>query len=287
MRVRTKNFTEALEPPRRAKSVSLFFAVALTATAGQLLSWARTGKSVASFPSGSAVENILQLPVGLILPVRLEDTISVREAQKGALIEARIMQAVPVSGRSKIAVRSLVKGAILKIDKDANGEGVKLSLKFDQLEDGKQTSPISTSLRAIASYIAVRTAQTPWTEADAGAPSGWSNTIQIGGDVRYGDGGMVRNRNKQKVGKGVLGGVLVYVQANSALGCEGPINGDDRLQALWVFSADACGVYGLKGMEISHSGNTDPLGEITFHFAKDSLKLDAGTAMLLRIVPKP
>lgn len=287
MRVRSGNFTEELRASRFAKFVPLLLAAVLLAMAGQLLSWARDPRGVASFPSGGAVQNIPQLPVGLILPVSLENAISLKEVQKGAVVEARIIQDVPLRGRWRLAVRSLVKGVILAIEQDADGVGVKLTLSFNQVEDRKQTIPTNTSLRAIASYMAVRSAQTPWTEVEAGSPSGWANTVQIGGDIRYGDGGIVRNRDKQKVGKGVLGGVLVHVAANPALGCEGPINGDDRLQALWVFSADACGVYGLKSIEISHNGSTDPIGEITLHFAKDSMRLEAGTGMLLRVVPKP
>jgi len=144
-----------------------------------------------------------------------------------------------------------------------------------------------TSLRAIASYLTVRSAQTPLTGVDAGSPAGWANTVQIGGDIRFGDGGPVRNRAKQKVGKGVLGGVLVHVRANPASGCEGPVNGDDHPQALWVFSADACGIYGLKGVQISHKGNQPPIGEITLHFEKDDMKLASRTGMLLRVVAQP
>jgi hypothetical protein len=143
---------------------------------------------------------------------------------------------------------------------------------------------MNTSLRAMASYQAVRSAQMPLTGPDSGTPARWANTVQIGGDIRYGDGGLVRNRHKQQVGKGVNGGVLVHALANPNGGCEGPINGDDHLQALWVFSADACGVYDLKGVDIAHAGKSDPIGEITLHFEKDDMKLEAGTAMLLRVV---
>lgn len=233
-----------------------------------------------------AVESYTQLPIGLILPICLEDTLSVKDAQKGQLLAGRIMQDVPLASREKLSTKALVKGSVLSIAKDGDG-GVSLTLAFTQVDDRKQSIPMTTSLRAIASYIAVRSAQTPWTAADNGSPAGWANTIQIGGDVRYGDGGMVRNRYKQKVGKGVLGGVLVHVQANPSAGCEGPLNGDDHLQALWVFSADACGVYDLKDVKIAHNGNSNPAGQITLHFDKENGKVAAGAGMLLRVVPHP
>lgn len=246
---------------------------------------------VAGFASAheaaSAVQGVSQLPVGLIVPVSLENALEVKNAQKGTPLESRVMQEVPLAGREKIPLRSIVKGAVLAVVQDSDGSGVSVTIAFTTLDDRKNVVSMSASLRAIASYIAVRDAQTPWTAGDSGTPADWANTIQIGGDVRYGDGGVVRTRTKQKVGKGVFGGVLVHVQENPKGGCEGPVNGDDRLQALWVFSADACGVYGLKDVKIAHAGRSEPAGEITLHFAKRDTKLDAGTAMLLRVVQKP
>ncbi|HEY1483354.1 MAG TPA: hypothetical protein VGF19_11550, partial [Candidatus Acidoferrum sp.] len=69
--------------------------------------------------------------------------------------------------------------------------------------------------------------------------------------------------------------------------CDGPVNGDDRLQALWVFSSDACGVYGISNVEIARTGQTGPAGVITLKFEQADAKLDAGTAMLLRVVAPP
>jgi len=266
--------------------VSIVLIITLAASAARLASSARSA-STAGFPKGVPVQGALTLPVGTILPARLEKAFALKEAKKGAVLEARIMQDVPLPEGEKIATRAKLRGSLLAVEKDADGAGVRLTLNFNQLEEHKQISSITTSLRAIASYISVRTAETPFMDADAGTPSGWANTVQIGGDIRYGDGGLVRNRSKQKVGKGVLGGVLVHVAANPGKGCEGPVNGDDHLQALWVFSADACGVYSLRGVEIVHTGKTAPLGEVTLHFAKDDMKLEAGTALLLRIVAEP
>lgn len=232
-----------------------------------------------------AASNSSLIPAGTILPIRLDDAISVKDAKKGQLIEAKITQSVPLPSEA-IPIRSNLKGSIVSIEKDPEGAGVKLTLKFTQLDYRKETLTISTYLRAIASLRAVRTAQTALTGPDAGTPNGWADTVQIGGDIRYGDGGIVRNRAKQKVGKGVRGGVLVNIQANPALGCDGPLNGSDSAQALWVFSSDACGVYDLNGIKITRTGKASPTGEFTLHFEKDDMKLESGTGLLLRIVPK-
>jgi len=233
------------------------------------------------------VETSSSIPVGTVLPVRIESTIAIKDVQPGQVVEAKIAQEVPLPNREKIRDKSAVRGSIATVEKDTDGAGVRVTLKFSQMEDRKEALTMTTSLRAIASFSAVRSAQTPLTGPDSGTPSGWADTVQIGGDIRFGDGGTVRNRAKQKVGKGVIGGVLVHLRANPALGCDGPVNGDDHLQALWVFSADACGAYGLKGTEIRHTGKSEPVGEITLHFDKDDMKLEGGTAMLLRVVARP
>jgi hypothetical protein len=278
---------EARTVSKRMRYAKLVGTLSLLALGGQLAGLARPFRAARA--SGRlAVQNANELPVGLILPVRLENALEVKEAHQGTPLETRVMQEVPLPDRKKISFRAVVKGSVLSVVKDSDGAGISVTMAFTTVDDHKQALSMGTSLRAIASYAAVRDAQTPWSQADTGAPPGWANTVQIGGDVRYGDGGMVRNNGKQKVGKGVLNGVLVHVQANpSRGGCEGAINGDDHPQALWVFSADACGVYGLREIGIAHSGRSEPAGEITLHFAKSNMKLEAGTGMLLRVVEKP
>ena len=262
-------------------------ALAMMAFAWQLAASSQSFGTAENSASAGAVNNSSPIPVGTVLPVRLDDTVSIKEAHPGQTIEAKIMQDVPLPSHKKIPKRSSVNGSILTVVKDNDGEGVKVTLRFVQIDDHKQILPVVTSLRAVASFNAVRTAQLPFTDVDSGTPNGWADTTQIGGDIRYGDGGEVRNVAKQKVGKGVTGGVLVHLSANPGLGCDGPVSGDDPLQALWVFSADACGVYDLKGLQISHNGKSAPLGEITLHFNKVDTKIEAGTGILLRVLAKP
>ena len=241
--------------------------------------------SPAGSPGGSPVEGTPQIPVGTIIPVSLDRGLKAEDARKGELIELRVKQEVPLPHSGKISVRSKLMGYITSTEKDTDGSGLNLSLRFDKLRLGDKTVPIVTSLRAMASYQAVRWSQMPQGGSDPGTPTGWGNTVLIGGDIRFGDGGKVRNAAKQVVGKGVRGGVLVHIRANPEGGCEGPVNGDDHPQALWVFSSGACGLYDLRGITIRRNGGSDPLGELTLSFDKASQKLESGTGLLLRVVP--
>jgi hypothetical protein len=269
-----------------ARCAALLCVLAFAGWALELAARPRSAKAAVPF-APDPVQTSSQLPVGLILPVRLNDTLKVKDLQKGTILELRVMQDIPLPDRGKIPMKSLVRGSVVSAVKDSDGPGVHIALAFTQVVNKDQNFSIATSLRAIASYLAVRDAQTPLNGIDTGSPAGWANTVQIGGDIRYGDGGPVRNRHKQRVGKGVLGGVLVHVSANPSLGCDGPIKSEDYLQALWVFSSDACGVYGMREVELSHSGNSDPVGEFTLHFEKVDFKLDAGMAFLFQVVNPP
>ena len=249
--------------------------VALTLGAFQLALWA----------GPAPVEKIPEIPLGTVIPVKLDDTFDLSVAHVQQHVEARVAQEVPLPGKQKISLRAQVLATVVAVNKSADG-ALSVSLKFDQVVEKDQTSAIATSVRAIASYQAVRNAQMPLSGAEAGTPAGWGTTVQVGGDNRFGDGGKVRNRQKQAVGKGVRGGVLVRLGPNEALGCEGSAPGD-RPQATWVFSADACGIYDIKNVKLVHNGRTDPVGVITLEFAKDDMKLDSGTSFLLRTVKQP
>lgn len=260
--------------------------LAFLGVTSQLASSPHSPKEAPRKPAGVAVDSPPHIPAGYILPAQLDRTLSVNDVRAGDVIEVRIMQEVPLPHREKIALRSVVKGSVVSVARDEDETGVVLTVRFDVVSHRGQNVAVATSLRAIASHIVVRDAQLPVGGYDEAFPR-WANTVQIGGDVRYGDGHSVRNRWNETVGKAVLGGVLVHAKANPALGCQGPAGGDDHPQALWLFSADACGVYGLKGVQLMHDGESKPVGEITLSFEKANMKLRAGTGVLLCVVSRP
>ena len=113
----------------------------------------------------------------------------------------------------------------------------------------------------------------------------WLTTVQIGGDVVYGEGGTVTSGNNPNlvVGKSVDGGVLGQVRAKEGTKCRGALDSNDAPQALWVFSSDACGTYGLEHINIAHAGRTDPTGVIVLASDSGNLKIQPAAGMLLRV----
>jgi hypothetical protein len=203
------------------------------------------------------------------------------------VIKGRIMQDVPLSPGVRIRAGSEVIGHVLDVSTATTGAKTRISLRFDKLVFSHQTIPITTNLRVIAGFMRVIEAQTPPIGAGESEVFRWLTTVQVGGDVVYGAGGPVTSGDgtNQTVGRAVNGGVLSQVRAKEGTKCRGAIEGNDSPQALWVFSSDACGTYGLEHVDIAHAGRTDPTGVIVLTSDSGDLKIRAGAGMLLRVNP--
>jgi hypothetical protein len=160
-----------------------------------------------------------------------------------------------------------------------------ISVQFDQLVFAGQTISIATNLRAIAGFGRIDEAQIPTTGVGESDVYRWLPTTQIGGDVVYGADAPVGSAENAEdiVGRSVHGGVLVEVRAKPGTECRGAVAGNNAPQALWVFSSDACGSYGMGHLRIAHAGRTAPAGMIVFASDAGKLKIPGGTGMLLRV----
>jgi hypothetical protein len=230
-------------------------------------------------------KNEIKVPPGTILPVRLNSSLSSSKSKANQVIRARIMQDVPLPGGAKIPEGSQVLGTIVQVAAARSGSPAEISLRFDTLRTAHQSFPITTNLRAIAGFMEILNAQTPPIGPGESDVYRWLTTVQVGGDVVYGDGGIVTKGDDSShvVGKSVGGGVLGQITAKEGTKCRGPLFGNDSPQALWVFSSDACGTYGMAHLEISHAGRSDPVGVIAFRSDAKDLRLPSGTGMLLRV----
>lgn len=235
-------------------------------------------------PNSKTDRASLQILVGTALPVRLNHGFSTKNARTGEVITGRIMQDVPLPNAGKIPEGAKIVGTILSVSPAGNSGGARISFRFDHIEIHHRRIPIVVDLRSMASFMEVEFAQIPETTPGFGTPYVWATTHQIGGDIKYGVGGPVTDQWSHTVGKGVFDGVLVQLRAQPGSKCRAALDGEDRLQALWVFSSDACGVFGMRGVEIVHAGRTEPVGEVVLAAERGDLRVRGGSGMLLRVI---
>lgn len=231
------------------------------------------------------LQDTLEIPAGTVLPVGIDRGFSSRNSHKGQAITARIRQEVPLPGGTKIREGSKLAGTILSVSPAGNRGGGEISFRFETLEIRHQHKPIVVNLRALGSALEVQQAQIPEESPGFGTPYPWITTQQIGGDEVYGVGGPVTDSMSRHVGKGVFGGVLVHLRPQPEGNCRGPMVGqEDWLQALWVFSSDACGLYGMDGVQLAHAGRTEPIGVIVLASKTGNVNVRSGSGMLLRVI---
>jgi len=224
------------------------------------------------------------VPPGTILPVRLNTSLNTEKSKPGGVITGRTMQEVPLPGDWKIPAGSKVFGELTAVTPAKKG-GSEISFRFDSIAFRHQRIALLTSLRAVAGFVEVEQAHIPIMSSGEGEVYDWLPTVQIGGEDVYGVGGPVTRWNdpSEVVGTETPDGLLGQVHARDGTPCQGPLYGNEARQALWVFSSDACGTYGLANLTIAHAGRTNPVGVIVLRAVSGKLNLPSGTGMLLRV----
>ena len=231
--------------------------------------------------TGSFGQNAI--PDGTILPLQLNSSLNSKKSKPGQVVTARLMQDVPLPSGERIRAGSKAIGRVLDVVEARDGSGAKLSLRFDTIEVAKRRIAMTTNLRALASMMEVEDAQIPKTGPDHGTPENAWTTDQIGGDVVYRGGGPVAN-GLQVVGTPTAAnGVLVRIASKPGSKCRGDLGDNDQPQALWVFSADACGTYGFPDLAIVHAGRSNPAGQITLASERSNFDVRSGSGLLLHV----
>ena len=225
------------------------------------------------------------VPAGTILPVVLRTSISLENSKPGQILKGKVAQDVPLPGGSMIRKGTTVEGHIVEVSPATTGEGTRVTLQFDKLNLKGRWIPLKTNLRAIAGYMAVMQAGVPEQGPGESSPVEWMATTQIGGDTVYGLFGPVTSaeRTTEVIGRSVGDGVLVRVSSKEGTPCRGAFDKNDQPQALWVFSSDACGVYGIEHLKIARADTSVPEGAIVLVSETHTLKLRSGDGLLLRV----
>lgn len=226
-----------------------------------------------------------EIPTGTIVPLSLDTTLDSGHSKPGQKVIARVAQDVPLPNGAKLKTGTRVTGEVITATPANGSQPASITLSFHQINLPGHTIPVSTNLRAIASPLDVQSAQYQHAGLEKVSSTPWSqNTVQIGGDAVYREPGLVESRG-ERVGESVYAGswgVLARVSSDPGSGCRGEVGGNDSPQALWVFSHDACGVFGLEAV-IKDAGRTSPAGQFVLESTKRDLKLRSGTGLLLRV----
>jgi hypothetical protein len=110
--------------------------------------------------------------------------------------------------------------------------------------------------------------------------SSWT-TVQIGGDVVYHGGGIVQSPTGEVVGTStpcVECGVLDVAKSAPGPKCAGAVADNTHPQAMWMFSADAYGVYGFSDLRFQNGSRYPAMRR--FFAAHQRVKLAGGTGLL-------
>ena len=227
-----------------------------------------------------------EIPAGTVIPVMLRTTLDARKAKVGQKIEAQVMQDVPLFSQTRIRTGAKLVGHVVEVTRPSaasGSRGSRIAISFDRLLMGGAAIPVTTSLRSLASMMEVFEAQLPTNAIDDyGTTAADWVTVQIGGNVVYRGNGTVMT-DGQVVGKSTIGGdVTAKLIASGDGTCRGTAAGNDREQALWLFSPSACGAYGFAELKIVHAGRHDPVGQIILASDKN-VHVPAGSGLLLRV----
>jgi hypothetical protein len=234
---------------------------------------------LACLPAVLAQEKI---PAGTFLPGLLNSSISSKSSKPGERLQATVMQEIPLADGRKIRRGAKIIGHVASATPHHPGAAAQVTLQFDRLQIADHTSiEITTSLRALASLLAVEQAQLPATGSDRGTSDNAYTTVQIGGDVVFRGGGNV-TEHSQKIGKPAPYGVLVRVAPGEKCS-EQVLGADAPVQALWLFSADACGIYGYRHMKIVPPAASDPPGKITIASDHGDFRIESGSGILVLV----
>jgi hypothetical protein len=222
-----------------------------------------------------------QIPVGTAIPVMLRSDLNSAKVKAGEQVEGRVMQEVPLPGGDKISKRARITGHVVSVTKKGSS-GSTIVVKFEAIEDNKQSTPLSVAVLALASMSAVADAQSPIGPAPDRDPVTQWRTRQVGGDVVDRGRGKVVSKGGVE-GKWVEGSSIISnLTPNPRAGCpEGP--GYDHEQAVWIFSSAACGVYGMNDTKIVSNGAMPPLGKIELR-ARGNVNVRGGSGWLLMTV---
>ncbi|RRA49157.1 hypothetical protein [Acidipila sp. EB88] len=217
------------------------------------------------------------LPAQTTLPVIFPHTVSAKDAQVGKSVEAKTTAPVRLASGEVIPKGAKVSGHVVEATPFvwdstpyAKQKAAVLAVQFDSVDDRGVAIPLHVALRAMADPLS------SW-DADRPLPSDVDHsgtTTQVGGDqntpwikeVTSSDGDIVGYHHNGFVYAHLLG--------------SGTCDASDTEQAMGIFSASACGLYGMPQESVESKPSASGV-TVVLHSTKRNVEIHANAQALL------
>ncbi len=202
----------------------------------------------------SALAVASAIPAQTTLPVVFTSTVSAKTAHVGEPVKARTTAPVRLSNGTLLAKGALVTGHVVEtaapLVRSSPDETASrmLAIQFDSIDAHGTALPLHAAVRAMASPVASwQTADVQESDLD---PE--HTTTQIGGD-------QVTPFEKDVVSSttGDTTGTLSHGYVYAQLQATGRCDASTSQQSLGIFSASACGLYGMQGSTLGTAQNSN------------------------------
>ncbi len=221
------------------------------------------------------------------IPVTFTRSVSANRARPGDPIIAKTMQTIRLADGQEVRSGATVLGHVVEaspfhFDKTpyAKQTASVLSVQFDSLVVNGGKLPIHVLVRALADAFATDDASRPRpTDEDP-----LSSTTQVGGDIRTPSQAEILNQDGDIVGYNKHGGNFARLVAGSH-GGDLHCDASNSEQAMGIFSASACGVYGFSGLTLNAPDADASPSRITLSSTRRAPEIVRSSSALLETLP--
>ena len=221
------------------------------------------------------------------LPVAFTKTIDANHATAGDPVTARTIQTIRLADGREVRSGAQVLGHVVSVqpfvvDKTPYAkekEGL-LAIQFDSLATPSgEKIPLQVYLRAMADTFASTAAlEPPPSDLDP-----LHSTTQVGGDILTPSQAEIVNQQGDIVGYNKRGGAYAHLIANSGRGAA-RCDASDTEQAMALFSASACGLYGFADLNLTSTGFESDSSTFTLTSRRRSPEIFRHSTALLEVV---
>lgn len=237
------------------------------------------------------------IPASTAIPVMLTRSVAAGDARPGDPVLTKTIEDVDLPGGRVLPRSSVLTGRVVESTRFifdttpyATQKPSVLSIRFDSMAAPGGTIPVTLSMRALAGPVASHEAETPHylDETD------WSGTrILIGGEnfsplektVFSPDGSSIVGYDRRQ-------GIFARLLSAASMNPESDVHCDavGTEQSVGLFSANACGVYGVNTVFLAQNGSPTAgvhagmaSGIVILESLQRSVRLYAGTTALLEV----